>query len=122
MKWFKKLLATTMMAGAVTVAAPLVETASPVSAHGDACSFSPESGLYWNFHNSCHTHDWCYGAKPYGRSEWGRYRCDVDFLNNMRSSCRSRYAWYDPRRALCYNAATVYYTAVRNFGGPAFWF
>ncbi len=67
-------------------------------------------------------HDWCYGAKPYGRSEWGRYRCDLDFLYNMRAQCRAQYAWYNPTRAYCYGVAETYYNGVRAGGWYAFWY
>ncbi|MEJ7720451.1 MAG: hypothetical protein WKF58_08375 [Ilumatobacteraceae bacterium] len=49
---------------------------------------------------AAHTYDWCYGAKPYGRSEYGRYRRDVDFLNNMRAQCRAQYAQQPDARLL----------------------
>ncbi len=118
----KKAIAAVALTAGTTLGGAVLTDAPPVAAHGDACTAVPDSGWGFNFHNSCHTHDWCYGAKPYGRSEWGRYRCDLDFLYNMRAQCRAQYAWYNPTRAYCYGVAETYYNGVRVGGWYAFWY
>jgi hypothetical protein len=99
-----------------TVAAP----AAPVPRHGDSCTNAPDSGPTWNFHEACHWHDWCYGAKPYGNSQWGRLQCDARFWDRMISSCNSRYSWYDPRRYTCREVAGIYFRVVVA-AGWAYW-
>lgn len=91
-------------------------------AHGDACTASPDSGPFFNFHSSCHWHDWCYAVHPYGGGFWGRLDCDNGFLSRMRSSCYNRYSswWQVPARGTCYNIASVYYNAVRAGGWAYF--
>jgi hypothetical protein len=97
------------VAAAQTDAAPAV---APVPMHGDACTNAPDSGPTWNFHEACHWHDWCYGAKPYGNSQWGRLQCDARFWDKMIQSCNNRYAWYDPRRYTCREVAGIYFRVV----------
>ena len=108
----KKAVAAVALTAATSVGGVVVSESTPVSAHGDACTNAPDSGPFWNFHDSCHRHDDCYARKPYGNSQWGRLRCDSNFYSNMRSSCSSRCAWYDPRRGWCNNAASIYGAAV----------
>jgi Prokaryotic phospholipase A2 len=111
----KAIISVLMMAFASLGVVTLTGT-TPVSAHGDACSWAPDSGPVWDFHNSCHGHDHCYATKPYGRSEAGRKHCDDDFHASMRASCRSRYGSLDLRRYACYRVALEYYSWVRAFG------
>lgn len=96
-----------------SVGGTALSTGSPVAADGDACTNAPDSGPVWNFHEACHTHDACYGQKPYGSSQWGRLQCDNDFYNNMNASCDNDYtAWWDARNGLCKDAASLYGAAV----------
>jgi Prokaryotic phospholipase A2 len=113
-------------------------SATPASAdeHGagaTGCSLSPDSAnfpTYYNFHDQCDRHDWCYDQKNGKGYGWGWYApgvgwtgrlaCDNRFYGELTSWCASYYwnnAW---RRGVCYGVAYTYYTAVRNFGGPYF--
>ena len=78
----------------------------------NACTYSPDKvwGVY-DFKHACNHHDICY------RNRWGRSYCDNTFWNEMIRSCQSRYAWYNPQRQWCYQAAGVYWVAVASFGG-----
>lgn len=107
-----------------TPAAAEVQTAAVAVAptHGNVCTAVPDSGPFFNFHNSCHWHDWCYDVHPYGGGYSGRLSCDNGFLSRMRSSCYDRYShWYQvPARGICYGIANDYYVGVRAFGGSHF--
>lgn len=112
-----------VLAPTTASAAPEQPSAPSRVAHGDACTLSPESGwigpVYYNFHNSCHWHDWCYANKPYGNTSAGRKGCDDGFRLRMRSWCSS-YHTNVVARNTCYGAAETYYQAVRAFGGAFF--
>lgn len=113
---FSALLALTALMSLFTLTAQ----PAPVAAHGkyqNGCSFSPDSGPYFNFHRSCDRHDLCYRYKYYGNSSAGRKSCDVRFLNDMRASCTNRTAF---GRSSCRGTAAVYYRAVRSFGWSRF--
>lgn len=116
----RKAIISVLVAGLASLGAITVTGNSPVQAHGDACTWAPDTGPVWNFHNACHSHDTCYANKPYGTGSAGRLACDNVFLSNMNASCRSRYGSLDPRRYACYRVAQEFYTWVRVFGG-AFW-
>lgn len=93
---------------------------TPAAAHGtyqNGCSFSPDSGPYFNFHNSCDRHDLCYRYKYYGNSSAGRKGCDDRFLRDMRASCTNKTAF---GRTSCRGTAAVYYRAVRAAGWTRF--
>ncbi len=66
---------------------------------------------------ACDIHDYMYAV---GESLYDKERADQTFLNNMlriidaSTSCR----WLKRLRA---RRAKIYYRAVRDFGGPAFW-
>ena len=112
--------------GAVTgvgVVAPTVAAAHGPGTNG--CSLSPDVGyvpVYYDFHDSCDTHDLCYGQKRFGNSSAGRKACDDQFRGNMKGWCNWYYsAWYTaPARSACRGVADTYYAAVRTFGGPFF--
>jgi hypothetical protein len=109
-------------------AAPAAPAAPAKLLHGDACGPSwgravPDSGPVFNFHEPCHWHDWCYGAKPYGRNEVGRARCDAGFYGRMLDSCQNRYPrWYQVvQRTACNQVAQTYYAAVVALGAIQFY-
>lgn len=56
----KKAVAAVALTAATSVGGVVVSESTPVSAHGDACTNAPDSGPFWNFHDSCHRHDDCY--------------------------------------------------------------
>jgi len=70
---------------------------------------------------ACHIHDWMY---QFGLSEKDKRKADMAFLNNMlrlisNNEHWSNNPWFNWFRR--YRAMT-YYNAVRDFGGPAFWY
>jgi phospholipase A2-like protein len=93
---------------------------APASAHlpdqTDHCSNVPDkvTGLF-DFTHPCGHHDFCYRGHLDSRSG-----CDSTFRNEMRSHCSGRFAWYDPRRGVCYGVADTYYLGVRAFGAGAY--
>ena len=104
-------------------AAPVAATAVVAPQHGayqNGCSFSPDSGPWWNFHSSCDRHDLCYHYHYYGGGYSGRLGCDNEFLGNMYASCNNRYSAWNPLRAACYRTANEYYSWVRALGGAFF--
>jgi RHS repeat-associated protein len=90
---------------------------------GRQCTASPSRvwGLY-DFRGACFWHDWCYRYAPYGRTYYGRYRCDFGFLVYMLASCRRMHPWWSWRRYVCYWIASYYYRAVRIFGRYPFYY
>ncbi len=118
----------------VLIFAGSVATAPPALAHGagsNGCTLSPDSSsipVYYNFHNQCDRHDWCYDRLWYGlgwynpfNGGWtGRLACDNMFLREMAAWCGNYYPTNVTRRVACVGVASAYYTAVRNFGGPFF--
>jgi RHS repeat-associated protein len=90
---------------------------------GRQCTASPSRiwGLY-DFRGACFWHDWCYRVAPYGRTYWGRYRCDFGFLVYMLASCQRMHPWWSWKRYVCYRIARQYYWAVRWYGWYAFYF
>jgi hypothetical protein len=111
-------LATTAMAVAVAVAVLLVISrdgaATPAAAHpspADGCSFAPDSGPWFNFHNACDRHDLCYIG------HWtDKLSCDYRFLQDMRNYCYGTYQWWQWQRAACLATAWTYYTGVSTAG------
>lgn len=82
------------------------------------------------FEKSCERHD--FGYRNYGNHAQGlaldstparRKSLDVQQHLNMDAQCLARYShWYSvPARKLCYEAADVFYGAVRVGGGVAFY-
>ncbi|MCR3718536.1 MULTISPECIES: phospholipase [Prauserella salsuginis group] len=76
----------------------------------DACSWSPDRPLGYDFTPACHRHDFGYrNYKRQGRfTEAARLRIDDNFYTDMRHQCGSASA--------CNAAAWTYYQAVRQFG------
>jgi hypothetical protein len=76
----------------------------------DACSWSPDQPLGYNFTPACHRHDFGYrNYKKQSRfSEANRKRIDDNFKSDMYRICDG--SW------VCNRAADAYYTAVRQFG------
>ena len=103
-------------------AQPQTVQAVSAPAHGDACTAVPDSGPFFNFHASCHWHDWCYDVHPYGGGYNGRLACDNGFLSRMRTQCYNRYPnWYQVgSRYVCYGIANDYYLGVRVAGWAFF--
>jgi hypothetical protein len=76
------------------------------------------------FRDVCIHLDYAYRNMPkYRQFRNASSRLEVDkfFYSEMRSRCRERYSWYDPRRAVCYGIATLYYGAIR-IGGTSNWY
>ncbi|PXY28012.1 phospholipase [Prauserella muralis] len=76
----------------------------------DACSWSPDKPLGYDFTRACHRHDFGYrNYKRQGRfTETNRKRIDDRFHSDMKTICSGRWA--------CNSAAWTYYQAVRRFG------
>ncbi|WP_199431887.1 phospholipase [Qaidamihabitans albus] len=76
----------------------------------DACSWSPDRPLGYDFTRACHRHD--FGYRNYKRqsrfTETGRKALDDNFYRDMRAICAGRWQ--------CDSAAWTYYRAVRQFG------
>lgn len=76
----------------------------------DACSWSPDKPLGYDFTRACHRHD--FGYRNYKRqsrfTETNRKRIDDRFYGDMKTICAGRWA--------CDSAAWTYYQAVRQFG------
>lgn len=79
----------------------------------DACSWSPDEPLGYEFTNSCHRHDFGYrNYKAQSRfTESNRERIDNNFRDDMYSTCDGS--------SVCESAADVYYYAVRQFGSSS---
>lgn len=116
--------ATMALAGAVLAAVLVLisENAAaptPVSAHpapADGCSFAPDSGPWFNFHNACDNHDRCYVG------HWtDKLSCDYRFYQDMLSYCRSTYGWWQWQRYACNQTAWAYYTGVSTAGWACYW-
>lgn len=79
----------------------------------DACSYSPDEPLGYEFTESCLRHD--FGYRNYERqgrfTEDNRLRIDNNFRADMYSACAGDTA--------CERAADVYYFAVRQFGASS---
>jgi RHS repeat-associated protein len=66
----------------------------------------------FDFRNACSEHDGCYGdciSKP------GKFTCDMQFLSNMKASCRN-----SDNYLKCIDVARIYFLAVFLRGGPSF--
>ncbi|SFQ06404.1 phospholipase A2 [Amycolatopsis arida] len=76
----------------------------------DACSWSPDKPLGYDFTRACHRHD--FGYRNYKRqsrfTETNRKRIDDNFYGDMKTICAGRWQ--------CDSAAWTYYQAVRKFG------
>ncbi|TDQ53723.1 phospholipase [Actinorugispora endophytica] len=79
----------------------------------DACSWSPDAPLGYDFTTSCNRHDFGYrNYKLQSRfTEENRLRIDDRFREDMYSSCGGN--------PLCRGVANIYYSAVRQFGGSS---
>jgi hypothetical protein len=81
---------------------------------GDGCSTSfarfalPPIGAFRSlFTPACDGHDRCLVTIGAGARD-----CNDAFLGDLRRACDDAYAWYQPERALCRDAANQYYAAV----------
>ena len=77
----------------------------------DSCSYSPDDPLGYEFTESCDRHDFGYrNYKAQTRfNEDTRLTIDDNFLADMNGSCGDD--------STCRGVATLYYEAVRQFGG-----
>ena len=78
------------------------------------------AGKTYDFTDACRRHD--FGYRNFSRIDGGkkwtkslRERVDRRFLTDMRDSCAARKTI---ERAACRTWADLYYTAVRQYGGP----
>lgn len=87
----------------------------------DGCSFSPDSGTFYNFYKSCRRHDFGYrNAKRaeswYSRNVWSYHNkavADTTFRRDMTDHCFSRATHeIDP----CLDKRTTYYNVVAGLG------
>jgi len=76
----------------------------------DACSWSPDQPLGFDFKPACWRHDFGYrNYKKQGRfNETTRLTIDNNFKDDMYTICNGN--------SICNGAANVYYAAVRQFG------
>ncbi|OZM74647.1 phospholipase [Amycolatopsis antarctica] len=76
----------------------------------DACSWSPDQPLGFDFTGACHRHDFGYrNYKKQSRfTDANRLRIDDNFHADMKTMCNGN--------TVCNGAAWTYYQAVRNFG------
>jgi len=76
----------------------------------DACSWSPDEPLGFDFKGACHRHDFGYrNYKKQARfNETTRLTIDDNFHADMKTMCNGN--------VVCNGAAWTYYQAVRNFG------
>ena len=90
--------------------------------NSDKCSAPVlgSAGKTYDFTDACRRHD--FGYRNFGRIDGGkkwtkalRERVDRRFLTDMRDSCAAR---KKIERAACRTWADLYYTAVRQYGGP----
>lgn len=100
-------------------------TSAPASAHEpgtNGCNKIPDQTPLYDFHDVCDWHDLCYGNHYFGEGEAGRQGCDDTWQHMMFGWCSNRWAeWYQVTvRSDCYNAAEVFYGAVRLKGAPYF--
>jgi len=67
---------------------------------------------------ACHIHDWMYNE---GVDDEDKQVADRSMKHNMqRLIRRDAHKWYKPTK-LQYARSILYYEAVVNYGGPAFW-
>ena len=109
------LLATLMLAAGLVVMQAV--TATPASAHGNACTGAPDRGPNYDFHQSCHNHDDCYYHKPHGPDHIGRIICDSNFYVDMHDSCDQLHATASLQHQDCYRTAKLYFNIVSGLGG-----
>ncbi|MFC7329468.1 phospholipase [Marinactinospora rubrisoli] len=79
----------------------------------DACSWSPDAPIGYDFTSSCNRHDFGYrNYKLQSRfTEDNRLRIDNNFRDDMYSVCGSS--------SVCRGVANIYYQAVRQFGASS---
>lgn len=82
----------------------------------------PDTMWGLSVNEACDIHDWMY---LFGKVIDDKDRADRSFLNNMIRLIDGRTAknWFAQRflKTWRYRRAKIYYEAVSNFGGPAFW-
>lgn len=76
----------------------------------DACSWSPDKPLGFDFKPGCHRHDFGYrNYKRQGRfNDTSKKRIDDNFYGDLKGICGGN--------ASCNGTAWIYYQAVRNLG------
>jgi RHS repeat-associated protein len=89
-----------------------VNVVDPSGLHGNVCSWSPDRPFGFNFHDSCHKHDFCYRVL---RPQWGTDRgtCDSWFRQDLDDYCDTKSGF---SRWSCRRTSNGYYNYVRIFG------
>lgn len=93
----------------------LNEIAQGCGPHGTLDRLVPDKILGLSIKNACKVHDFMYA---FGINEEDRTEADMTFLNNMNRLIMARGGFLCGTRKYL---ALLYYSAVRNFGGPWFW-
>ena len=89
--------------------AGLVAVAGP-SSDSDTCSFSPDTGVSFDFQLPCRAHDYCYDLIRAGfGAAVSKADCDTQFRVLMFDHCNDRSLFLSQS---CYETATGYYLAV----------
>lgn len=91
--------------------------ANGCGASGWKVDLVPDTVWGLSIKESCRIHDWMYAA---GSTLADKEEADRVFLNNMLRLIEAAGGWW-PLPSLRRRRALLYYEAVQNFGGPAFW-
>lgn len=120
----RALVASAALAVGLTVGGGLIG-ASPAAAETpvDRCGsqgteWVPDRGPGFDFADSCHRHDLCYGNKPHGAGSAGRKACDQEFLRDAYGQCADGRGIIG--RLWCQDVADNYYVGIRIGGGGPF--
>ena len=97
----------------------LLATGTPAhAANGcgsDGTEWVPDGFAGADFGPACNRHDDCYASS----SSTDRKDCDEALKDGLDAACKDEFAWYNPTREVCLEAAYGYYLAVRQWGdGP----
>lgn len=111
-------LALALTAGGAAMASP-ASAETPIDRCGSqGTEWVPDRGPGFDFADSCHRHDLCYGLKPHGDSSAGRKACDREFLDDAYAQCNDGRG--AAARFWCQDMADNFYVGIRIFGGGPF--